>query len=552
MAALRATSTTICVCRHIVNTSFITYTSLNSLALSTEPFQPPVPTDHPQRDTSGQEQDEHDENQRVSTAHRDPEEVRASGARPEALGLERHGEDVRRADRRDEDRHEERKVLPDPLDDVPRLEVEPARALGLADGQARSHYRGDHPQGRRDREREPVRYPEPHQPDRHLLVAGGGEEDHARDNRDVQAERDADPVYDGLPLDEEEQRRPPAAEDGPQYRAHDGDCYQDEPDALQVHQHPRHVPEEEHDREHGQLVERVEEHERQREHPYEQEHLGPRVEAVHPRVPVEVERWVHLSLLGNLQHLLHGQYRIPHRVAKGDDVRGPQRGVPQLLLLREDLPDGALQGDPPIPHHNRPVGVLRHDPHGVGDDDDRRALLVQAPDEIHHAPLLGVVEARCRLVQDQDLGSHGQHGGHSDPLSLALREPERVLLPAPLHADGRERLLDPLAYLILIHLPDLRPESHLVRDGVGEDLVVGVLEDVPDLLAEPLQSLLYGLLPLHANGALRRLQETVEVLDERGLARPVLAEDGEKLAPPHSQVHPLEGHHAVRVAVREP
>ena len=107
-------------------------------------------------------------------------------------------------------------MFADPLDNVSGVQVETAGSLGLADGQARRDYRGDQPQGRRDGEGEAVWYPEPDQPYRHLLVAGGGEEDHARDHGDDYAQRGAEPVEQGLPLHEEEERRPPAPDDGPQ------------------------------------------------------------------------------------------------------------------------------------------------------------------------------------------------------------------------------------------------------------------------------------------------------------------------------------------------
>src|ERR687889_809347 len=233
-------------------------------------------------------------------------------------------------------------------------------------------------------------------------------------------------------------------------------------------------------------------------------------------------------------------------------MRGPKRRVPQFILFREDLPHGALHGEPPVPDHHGSVGILGDDPHGVGDDDDRGARLVKVPDQVHHAALLGVIQARGRLVQDQDLRTHGQDRSHGDALTLALGEPEGVFVSAPLHSHGAEGFLDPLLYLSLVHIPDLRPERHLVEDGVREDLVVGVLEDVSDRLAEPAQPLLCGLFPAHQGRALGWLQQPIEVLDERGLAGSVLAQNGQELAPLDGKVHPLQCDHPVRVAVREP
>src|SRR5215217_7740984 len=287
MAALRAVSTTSWVCRHIAKISFIAYL-LRALLLQAESFQLPI-THHPQRYAPGQEQREHREDQHVPAAQGDVQKERASRPCAEPLGLQRHGEHVGGAYRGDEDGYEERDVLADAADDVPGVEVEAAGPLGLADGKAGGDYGWDEPQGGRDGEGEAVGYPQPDEAYRHLLVAGRGKEDHAGYDRGVQAQRDADPVDERLPLHEEEERGLAAAEDGPEDDAHDGDGDQDEPDAPEVGQGPRQVAEEQDYREHAQQVEGVSEHERQHERPDEQEHLGPRIEAVYERVPVEIE-----------------------------------------------------------------------------------------------------------------------------------------------------------------------------------------------------------------------------------------------------------------------
>src|SRR5215210_2314967 len=104
MAALKATSTTICVCRHIVKTSFIFAPPWTRLRYLLNPSSPPYPATrslmHPARSTTK------------------PTII------SESLGLQRHRKDVGGPDGRDEDRHQERQVLPDPLDDVPGFEIQ--------------------------------------------------------------------------------------------------------------------------------------------------------------------------------------------------------------------------------------------------------------------------------------------------------------------------------------------------------------------------------------------------------------------------------------------
>ena len=50
---------------------------------------------------------------------------------------------------------------------------------------------------------------------------------------------------------------------------------------------------------------------------------------------------------------------------------------------------------------------------------------------------------------------------------------------------ARRKHYHPLLELRFLHTPDLRAEGNLVGDGVREDLVVRVLEDVADRLPEP-------------------------------------------------------------------
>ena len=82
--------------------------------------------------------------------------------------------------------------------------------------------------------------------------------------------------------------------------------------------------------------------------------------------------------------------------------------------------------------------------------------------------------------------------------------------------------------------------------------MVRILEDVPDPLSQSAYSLFDGLYPSYSNLALGGLQQPVEVLDERGLPRPVLPKDGEELALPDLQIHALQSRNAVWVTVREP
>ena len=55
----------------------------------------------------------------------------------------------------------------------------------------------------------------------------------------------------------------------------------------------------------------------------------------------------------------------------------------------------------------------------------------------------GRVEVGRRLVEDEDLGAHGEHGGDGDPAALAEGEVVRGPVGEVAHPDRRERLDDP-------------------------------------------------------------------------------------------------------------
>src|SRR5918998_2424504 len=172
MAAVRATSTTICVWRHIVKISFMVLPAVGRLQIrgfsrrvlcrwaaprrppgriissrpkKRHPFPKPrtcgpkpeacpsprytfeaTVTGESQEKRDGQQRREHDKDQGVAAGHLKGQKKGARGARPKPPGLQGHRKDVGRTDGRDEDRNQERDALADALQDAALVQIQTA------------------------------------------------------------------------------------------------------------------------------------------------------------------------------------------------------------------------------------------------------------------------------------------------------------------------------------------------------------------------------------------------------------------------------------------
>jgi hypothetical protein len=118
----------------------------------------------------------------------------------------------------------------------------------------------------------------------------------------------------------------------------------------------------------------------------------------------------------------------------------------------------------------------------MGDHDDRQALpAVQPPHQLHELPVLCGIKPRRGLIEDDAAGVSREDAGERDPLSLATREFERVLLRKRRQVDRLECCGDTIVQ-ILAAVPEIRgAECDLLPNRLCEQLVIRVLEDVPDL-----------------------------------------------------------------------
>ena len=87
-----------------------------------------------------------------------------------------------------------------------------------------------------------------------------------------------------------------------------------------------------------------------------------------------------------------------------------------------------------------PSADLPGEAHLVGDHDHGHALVGQLLHDVQHLADQLRVERRGRLVEEHQLGLHGQRAGDRDPLLLAAGELRRVGVELVVEADPVEQL----------------------------------------------------------------------------------------------------------------
>src|SRR5215218_260289 len=261
----------------------------------------------------------------------------------------------------------------------------------------------------------------------------------------------------------------------------------------------------------------------------------------------------YLGVSQRLERLVDRQpgLRVAERLSEYRHLRGSERGGVQLFLGEERLPRRGVQEHPSSLHDHDPVAILGGEVHVVGYDHDRLSLVVQPDGEVHD--LLGPLEVLSGggLVEHQNVRAHRHHRRNRHPLLLALAEEEGVLVHQVRDLQVLGGLFDAPADLLFGEAHVLGAEGELLLDLHLEDLGVRVLEDVADRQRHLGDRSPARVQARHGDGTLGGLQEPVEVLDERGLPRPVLAEDSHEIAPADLEVHLMQSAGAVLVDVRE-
>jgi len=157
------------------------------------------------------------------------------------------------------------------------------------------------------------------------------------------------------------------------------------------------------------------------------------------------------------------------------------------------------------------------------------------------------VEPGPGLVEREDLGPTGERRGERRALLLTAGEVVRAARLEAREPHGLEGLGHAPPDLLLGEAQVARAEGEIFGDRRAEELVVGVLEDEPEM-REATGGLNVG--PVHADRA-PPAQEPGETEKKRALARPVGAGQADLLAALDPQREPAQGLGAVRIAEGE-
>ncbi|EOD70532.1 6-pyruvoyl-tetrahydropterin synthase [Amycolatopsis vancoresmycina DSM 44592] len=140
--------------------------------------------------------------------------------------------------------------------------------------------------------------------------------------------------------------------------------------------------------------------------------------------------------------------------------------VLRALALRrgEELFRRRVLDDLAVGHEDHPIGCPPGEPHLVGDDEHRHAVLGEARHHVEDLLDHLRVQRRGRLVEQHDLGPHRQRPRDGDALLLATRKLRRVLVGLVGDADALQQLHRRLARFGLRGLADLHRREHDVLD----------------------------------------------------------------------------------------
>ena len=226
----------------------------------------------------------------------------------------------------------------------------------------------------------------------------------------------------------------------------------------------------------------------------------------------------------------------------------------QCIAPRAVLEHGlraAIKHNPPGVHQQHAIGMLDSTRQAVLDHDDGDAVLLPEPDQdIDDAVDVGGVQGGRRLIQDENLGTHGEHRGDGHDLLLPAGKLGWFAVAQRGETGGGQRPRRPGAHLVLRQTQVARSESHLVFHAQVEELRTWILEDDSHPLADVRQGVL---LRIHVRNRdppanLRRdgvRNDAADHLGQRALATAGRPSDQHPLAGFHMERDPGQGGYIV-------
>ena len=169
--------------------------------------------------------------------------------------------------------------------------------------------------------------------------------------------------------------------------------------------------------------------------------------------------------------------------------------------------------------------------HKVRNHHDGHATIVQRVASLHEALASTRIEHRRSLIQNEHARLHGEHAGKRHALLLAARKRMGLVTLKAHQAHTLQRLAYALRNLRRRHAKVFGTERNVIFDKRCHQLVIGILEYHARGRTNVVDQL--GVGRIHAVDAYRAhigLQQRIQMLGKRRLARPIATEDAEKLA----------------------
>ncbi len=191
----------------------------------------------------------------------------------------------------------------------------------------------------------------------------------------------------------------------------------------------------------------------------------------------------------------------------------------------------ALQENASVLYHKDLARILRNDPHVMGDEDDGVAVLIEVFDHLHHVALAPHSPGRWSAHP----GS-GRQAVPPTPRPQPMRccpllvRLEGIFLLCALQPHKGQGFADAGFHVRLGQTTQPGSKGDLIEHSFGEDLVVGVLEDVPHALAQLENALFPGRLAVDRDLAAGGEEQAVELPASVVLPLPFLPHDGHDVA----------------------
>src|SRR5690606_29935764 len=139
------------------------------------------------------------------------------------------------------------------------------------------------------------------------------------------------------------------------------------------------------------------------------------------------------------------------------------------LLLRHHVLRWPLSDDPPLSHHDHPVGDVAYDVHVVLHEDHRHATVAQAAHVVVEALPQARVDPRHRLIQHHHLRADHQRSRHLQEFALPTGEAAGEVVADPHQVELLEEFVGTSSVLVLLGPPqrwdDRGPEALAALTG---------------------------------------------------------------------------------------